>query len=172
VQIIYSSVRKLAAIWPVSSAVMRAMLTSLALTSRPLAAMKLTRFRQRSHQLPVVEVEEEFLLASTLLVHIERLHQVRVLTKKCWILSDSFESLFDYRGYRFVMEMPFGCITIAAIDPATPIERVEELAAHVDRYRSVWPPQLLWAIIRYFFLPSELGKSAAKKEVAAETASR
>jgi hypothetical protein len=117
--------------------------------------MKLTRLRQRANQLPNIEVEEEFLLASTVLVHLERLRQVRVLTKKSWILSDSFEAHFDYRGQRFVMEMPFGCITITALDATTSLERIQELAAHIDNYRIVWPTHLVWAIVRYFFLPLE-----------------
>ncbi|HTE42482.1 MAG TPA: hypothetical protein VK629_16790 [Steroidobacteraceae bacterium] len=126
--------------------------------------MKLTRLRLRSNQLPIIEVEEEFLLASTVLAHIERLRQVRVLTKKCWILSDSFEAHFDYRGQRFVMEMPFGCITVTALDPATSIERIEELATHIDNYRTVWPTRGLWAIVRYFFLPLETAERAVELE--------
>jgi hypothetical protein len=119
--------------------------------------MKLTRLRPQPDRfpncLPVVEVERDFLFASTMLVHIERLPEVRVLSKKSWAMSDSFEAIFAYKGYRFYMGIPFGCIMIAAQDADTPGELLNEIAAHIDRYRTVWPVQLLWAMERYFFLP-------------------
>jgi hypothetical protein len=115
--------------------------------------MKLTRLRHRSNCPPIVEVERDFLFASMVLVHIERLPGVSVLAKKSWAISDSFEAYFTYKGHAFFMGIPFGCIMVAARDVTTPRELIEEIAEHIDKYRTVWPPQLLWAMARYFFLP-------------------
>lgn len=118
--------------------------------------MKLTRLQPRPNKPPAIEIEPEFLFASTVLVHIDRLPEVRVLAKRSWAMSDTFEAVFEYRGHRFLMSLPFGSITIEAEDASTPRELIEELAAHIDRYRTVWPTQWLWAIARYFFLPFKL----------------
>jgi hypothetical protein len=115
---------------------------------------KLTRIRMRSDGLPTLEVERDFLFASTMLVHIERLPGVTVIAKRSWAISDSFDAFFDYRGCRFYMGIPFGCIMIAPQDRRRmPGGVIDELAAHIDDYRPVWPMQLLWALARYFFLP-------------------
>jgi len=116
-------------------------------------ALQLARIRHHKDGTRSIEVEPEFLLASTLLVHIERLGDVRVLAKKSWAMADMFEACFEFRGWRFLMDMPFGGITIAPIDPATPAVVFDELAAHVQAYRTVNPVQLVLAIARYFFLP-------------------
>jgi len=118
--------------------------------------MKLARLHERSQGPPIIEVEQEFLFASTILVHVERLPGLRVLAKKSWAMSDSFEAVFEFSGRLFVMSLPFGSIIIAARDTATPREILDRLAAHIDDYRIVWPTQWLWALVRYFLLPSEL----------------
>ena len=115
--------------------------------------MKLTRLQQRPNSPPVIEVEPEFLFASMVLVHIDRLPAVRVLSKRSWTMSDSFESVFEYCGHLFLVSLPFGNVTVAALDARTPPLLIEKLAAHIDNYRTVWPQQWLWAIARYFFLP-------------------
>jgi len=115
--------------------------------------MKLTRLHSRPNAPPLIEIEPEFLFASIVLVHIERLPGVRVISKRSWILSDSFEAVFAYRGSRFLMSLPFGSITIAALETTTTRELIELLAAHIDAYHPVWPTQWLWALARYFFLP-------------------
>ena len=115
--------------------------------------MKLTRLHSRRNAPPIIEIEPEFLFASIVLVHIERLNEVHVVAKRSWIMSDSFEAIFEFRGHRFHMSLPFGSITIAALDPTTPPEMIEKLAAHIDGYHPVWPTQWLWALTRYFFLP-------------------
>ena len=103
----------------------------------------------------VIAVEPEFLLASTMLAHIERLPHVRVLAKRSWAMTDSFEAYFSFKGYRFYMAIPFGAIMIARHDSQAPEAVFDELAAHVENYRTVWLPQFLWALTRYFFLPSK-----------------
>jgi len=123
--------------------------------------MKLARLRQLSPGLPILQVDRDFLFASTMLVHLERLPQVAVLAKQSSAISDSFEACFEYRGYRFAMEIPFGCIMIAAQDAKTPRELLDELAKHIDSYRTVWPIQLLWAFARYFVLPFKAQPSQA-----------
>jgi hypothetical protein len=115
--------------------------------------MNLARLRQRPNALPIIEIAEEFLFASTMLVHIERLADVGLLAKRSWAMSDSFAATFALRGHRFTMELRYGRIMIFATNPATPRELVESLAAHIDNYHTVWPTQLLWAFARYFFLP-------------------
>jgi hypothetical protein len=89
-----------------------------------------------------------------MLAHIERLPGVTVLAKKSWAMSDTFEAFFRYKQRVFFMGMPFGCIMVAARDADTPRELIDDLAEHIDAYRTVWPAQLLWAMTRYFFLPS------------------
>jgi hypothetical protein len=115
--------------------------------------MKLARLRQQANKLPIIEIAEEFLFASTLLVHIERLAGVVLLSKRSWAMSDTFEAIFAFRGHRFAMELRYGCIMIFAQQPTTPREHIDALAEHIDNYRTVWPAQLLWAFARYFFLP-------------------
>ena len=85
---------------------------------------------------------------------------VGLLAKRSWAMSDSFEATFALRGHRFTMELRYGRIMIFAMNPATPRDLVEALAAHIDNYRTVWPMQLLWAFTRYFFLPF---KAAAER---------
>jgi len=118
--------------------------------------MKLARLHERSKGPPIIEVEQEFLFASTILVHVERLPGLRVLAKKSSALSDSFEAVFEFSGHLFVMSLPFGSIIIAARDGNTPRAVLDRIADHIDRYRIVWPTQWIWAIVRYFFLPSDL----------------
>ena len=115
--------------------------------------MKLTRLRQRPNCLPIVEVERDFLFASMMLVHIERLPGIVVTAKRSSAMSDSFEAYFEYKNHTFFMGIPFGCIMIMPQEAATPIELLDEIAAHIDGYRTVWPAQLLWSMTRYFFLP-------------------
>jgi len=115
--------------------------------------MKLARLRKRPNTLPVIEIADEFLFASTLLVHLERLPDVVLLAKRSWAMSDTFEAIFTFRGLRFAMELRYGCLMIFAKDPATPCDYIEALAAHIDNYQTVWPAQMLWAFARYFFLP-------------------
>jgi hypothetical protein len=115
--------------------------------------MKFARLRQRPNKLPAIEIAEEFLFASTMLVHIERMVGIKLLAKRSWAMSDSFEAIFVFRGYRFAMELYYGCITVSADSPTTPRELLDELAAHIDNYHTVWPTQLFWGIARYFFLP-------------------
>jgi hypothetical protein len=115
--------------------------------------MNFSRLRRQPNHLPVIEIADEFLFASTMLVHIERLADVKLLAKRSWAMSDSFEAIFTFRGHRFAMQLRYGCIMIFAKEPATPLEHIEALAAHIDNYQTVWPTQLLWAFARYFFLP-------------------
>jgi hypothetical protein len=115
--------------------------------------MKLTRLRLRPNCLPIIEVERDFLFASMMLVHVERLSGIVVRAKNSWAMSDSFEAFFEYKGLPFYMGIPFGAIMIAPQDASTPHELLDEIAGHIDRYRTVWPTQLLWAMTRYFFLP-------------------
>ncbi|HYM35213.1 MAG TPA: hypothetical protein VET48_07420 [Steroidobacteraceae bacterium] len=115
--------------------------------------MPLARLRQRSNILPIIEIEPEFLFVSTLLVHVERLPEVRVLAKQSWAMSDSFEAVFEFSGHRFVIALLFGSITVSACDSTTPVVTLQRLVAHIENYRTVWPTQWLWAIVRYFFLP-------------------
>ena len=115
--------------------------------------MQLARLRQQSNHLPIIEVAEEFLFASTLLVHIERLVGVELLAKRSWAMADTFEAVFTYRDYRFAMELRYGRIVVFAKSPSTPRELIDALAAHIDNYHTVWPAQLLWAFARYLFLP-------------------
>jgi hypothetical protein len=115
--------------------------------------MKFARLRQRGNDLPSIEIAEEFLFSSTMLVHIERLDGVTLLAKRSWAMSDSFEAIFAFHDHHFVMELRYGCIMIFAQEPTTPREHIDTLAAHIDRYHTVWPMQLLWAFARYFFLP-------------------
>ncbi len=117
-------------------------------TNSPLA-----RLRPQPDNLPIIEIAEEFLFASTLLVHIERIAGLRLLAKRSWAMSDSFEATFCFDDHRFVMELCYGRIMIFATDPATPYELIDELTSHINNYRTVWPTQLLWAFTRYFFLP-------------------
>jgi hypothetical protein len=118
-----------------------------------IARMKLARLRQQPNNLPIIEIAEEFLFASTMLVHIERMAGVALLAKRSWAMSDSFEAIFAFRGHRFCMELRYGCIMIFAKQPDTPRVHLDALAAHIDNYQTVWPAQLLWAFARYFFLP-------------------
>ncbi len=122
--------------------------------------MKLTRLRHQPNDSPIIEVERDFLFASMMLVHIERLAGVAVLAKKSWAVSDSFEAFFTYKGHLFFMGIPFGCIMIFSQETATPRELIDEIAEHIDRYRTVWPQQLLWAMTRYFFLPYRLNSES------------
>ena len=115
--------------------------------------MKLARLRQRPNTLPIIEIADEFLFASTMLVHLERLPDVALLAKRSWAMSDSFEAIFTFRGHRFGMELRYGRLMISATDPATPLDDIDALAAHIDNYQTVWPTQMLWAFARYFFLP-------------------
>ncbi len=118
--------------------------------------MKLTQLRLRPNAPPIIEVERDFLFASMMLAHIERLPKTVVLSKRSWAMADSFEAFFEYRGFRFFMGIPFGGIMIVAQKPDTPREMIDEIAAHIDRYHTVWPTKLLWAMARYFFLPYSL----------------
>jgi hypothetical protein len=68
-------------------------------------------------------------------------------------MSDTFEAFFKFKDRIFFMGIPFGSIMIAAKDADTPSEVLEEIAEHIDNYRTVWPVQLLWSMTRYFFLP-------------------
>jgi hypothetical protein len=115
--------------------------------------MNFSRLRQQPNQLPVIEIADEFLFASTMLVHIERLADVKLLAKRSWAMSDSFAAIFTFHGHRFAMELRYGCIMIFAKERTTPPALIEALAAHIDNYQTVWPMQLLWAFARYFFLP-------------------
>jgi hypothetical protein len=115
--------------------------------------MKLTRLRQQPNCLPIVEVERDFLFASMMLAHIERLPDIAVLSKRSSAMSDSFEAYFEYKKHTFYMGIPFGCIMVMPQDSSTPTELLNEIAEHIDGYRTVWPVQLLWSMTRYFFLP-------------------
>lgn len=119
-------------------------------------ALQLARVRQRKDGTRYIEVEPEFLLASTMLVHIERLPEVVVLAKRSWAMADTFEACFLFKGWRFLMDMPFGGIVIAPLDTRAPADVFDELAAHVQAYRTVNPLQLALAIARYFFLPGSI----------------
>lgn len=115
--------------------------------------MKLTRLRQRPNSPPIVEVERDFLFASMMLAHIERLPGVTVVAKRSSAMSDSFEAFFEFKGHTFFMGIPFGCIMVMPQEAATPPELLEQIASHIDGYRTVWPVHLLWSMTRYFFLP-------------------
>jgi len=114
------------------------------------------KLRQLPNGTQVIAVEPEFLLASTMLLHIERLPQVRVLSKISWFITDSFEARFTFKGYRFWMAIPFGFIAIARDAPDIPQAVFDELAGHVENYRTIWPFQFLRGLIRYWLLPSKL----------------
>lgn len=123
--------------------------------------MKLTRLRPQPNSLPVIEIERDFLFASMMLAHIERLPTVIVLAKRSWAMSDSFEACFEHRNCRFIMKIPYGRIIIVTQNENTPIELLHEIAAHIDNYHTVWPTQLVWAMARYFFLPFKPQPQAA-----------
>jgi hypothetical protein len=123
--------------------------------------MKLTRMLTRRNAPPIIEVDRDFLFASMMLAHIERLPTVSVVAKRSWAIADSFEAFIEYQGWRFYMGIPFGCIMIAAQDPRTPQNLLDELAAHIDNYRTVWLGRFLWALTRYFFLPLKPEKQPA-----------
>lgn len=121
-----------------------------------------TRLRQHKDGARSLEIEPEFLLASTLLVHIERLPDVVVLAKRSFAMSDSFEAWFTVNGWRFYLGTSFAGLTLAPEDPATPGEIFDALRRHIEDYRAVMPPQLAWCILRYFFLPATPPRSAHK----------
>jgi hypothetical protein len=116
--------------------------------------MQLARLRQRTSGVYEIELEQEFLFAATILVHIERLNGVRVISKQAWFMADQFHAVFLYESRRFELVLNYGRFRILCIDGAPSPDLFDQLVDHMNAYRTVWPHQLAFAALRYFFLPS------------------
>jgi hypothetical protein len=98
-------------------------------------------------------VKGNYFSPTSMLVHIERLPEAKVIAKKSWFLTDDFEGYIDYKGHRFLVETPFVEIEVIALNKETPTHIVREVLEHAEKYKWVNPFSFIFAMFRYLMLP-------------------
>jgi len=112
-----------------------------------------------------IEIEDDNLLASDLLLHLEGLEALRVLSKFSYPISDDVWAEFEYQGHVFDVDSPMArlCVSARRGCPETVFMKVEN---HIRAFTR--PPILrsIRALVRYLFLPPwpRAGATASKRE--------
>jgi hypothetical protein len=100
-----------------------------------------------------IEIQNYWPDPTMILIHLERLPDVKVLSKASAAMTDEVQIEFTYKGFPFVAGSPFSYLTVSAASPEVPESVFEEVATHIENYKPVWPHQILMGIIRHLKLP-------------------
>lgn len=101
-----------------------------------------------------LEVSSQLVPASTLLLHLSKLPDLRVIAKKSWALTDDFEAYFLYKNRLFVIHTPMVNVWVSLIGQPADNQTFSEIEKHVQEF-SPWLYILApFAIAKFFLLPS------------------
>jgi hypothetical protein len=100
-----------------------------------------------------IEIQNYWPDPTMILIHLERLTELKVLSKASSAMTDDVQIEFTYKGFPFIAESPFSYLTVSASSPEVPETVFEEIINHIENYKPVWPHQILIGIIRHMRLP-------------------
>jgi hypothetical protein len=115
--------------------------------------LKIKRLAGTENEPFCVEIQNFWPDPTMILIHLERLSDVKVLSKASAAMTDDIQIEFIYKGFPFILTSPYSYLCISTASPEVPESVFEEVVKHVENYKAVWPHQILMGIIRHMKLP-------------------
>jgi hypothetical protein len=115
--------------------------------------VKIKRLRGTEREPFSIEIQRHWPDPTMILIHLERLPELKVRSKASSALTDDVQIEFTFKGYPFIGTSPFSYLTISAASPEVPEAVFEEVVKHIENYKPVWPHQVFRGIVRHMKLP-------------------